>query len=164
MSFRDWESDVEFYEEVGGELVVRPDRPFNRSSFSRSKKFNILEEAGIGLVESLDSPFEELPFAHFDAQDSVITYSSSNNREVYMRVMGFAAVNPIVFARVITPGGKELLRRGELIGSQHPEERILIPGVLRTQHPPLIREVGWGSGSNVLPIPLSHLRAQKPRR
>lgn len=135
MSYRDWEQDVEFYEDVEGQLVRR-----------------------------LDASFKELPFSKFDTQDSVVTYRSSREREVYMRILGFTSLNPMVIAHVTTPGGAEKIRRGELIGSQHPEEDIIIPGVLRTRHLPIIHETGQSGGQSALPTPKSRLRARRPRR
>jgi len=134
MSFRDWETDIEFFEVVGGKLIPQ-----------------------------IDEHFEELPFDQFNVQDSVVKYFTSREREVRMRIMGFAALNPIVTAHITSQNGKEQIRRGELVGCRHPEEKIILPGTLRTLYFPVIREFGQGLGMSALPTPLYRLRASKPR-
>ncbi len=134
MSFRDWEKDIEFYDATPS-----------------------------GLVPRLDGPYSEVQFSEFALNDARVVYETYRKQEVTIRVLGFAATNPLVVASIVFPGGKEQFRRGELIGSEQPEERIIIPGLLRTMYSPIIKGNGNGRPKSHLPIPARRFRIVKPR-
>lgn len=115
-----------------------------------------LFEQGVDALVKLNLRFMEIALAGL-ALDAHILYESGK-RQIDLRILGFAEVNPIVLATVTHSNGKQSVRSGELIGSKHPEEGLVVPAVIRTNYSPVIQEVGMNNGQGVLPTPRKRLR------
>jgi hypothetical protein len=113
-------------------------------------------------LAAVSLPHEELPLCLLAGQDSLIRYLSTNERTVVMRVLGFSATSPMVQAVISQNDGREVIRKGELVSCRHPEDGEVIAGVLRTNHQPILREIGRSGGMSTLPTPIKGLRTERP--
>lgn len=137
MGMIEWEPEVEYYQVDRAQSLLKTGKSYNEISIERG-------------VE----------------QDGTLEYSSTGGRNVLMRVLGYSAAGPVVEAVVWTPDGRIGSRTGGLIGCMRPKDSDFYAGVLRTNHLPVLSELGRSASRGLLPLVVNNLRIAKhpPRR